>query len=231
MNSTRPLYKFSNVSKKYDAQGDGIAVFKNINLTITAGETLAILGKSGSGKSTLLHLMGALDEPSQGIIEFCGQDMAKMTPQEQAHFRNSCLGFVFQFHHLLPEFSALENVLMPGLIAGLQKSELMENAEKILARVGLAERMNHRPAILSGGERQRVAIARALFLNPKVVLADEPTGNLDEYTGSGIGDLLLELNAEMGTTLIIVTHNHDLAARMDRNLELRAGVLHEKIFS
>lgn len=231
MNNQTPLYKFKNVSKTYEAQGDGIPVFKNLNLEVWPGERLAIVGKSGSGKSTLLHLMGALDQPSGGSIEFTGTDMSKMTPAEQAHFRNASVGFVFQFHHLLPEFSALENAAMPGIIAGLEKDAVMARAEKMLTRVGLQDRMNYRPTILSGGERQRVAIARALSLDPRVILADEPTGNLDENTGSRIGDLLLELNAELGITLVIVTHNHDLAARMDRNLELRAGVLHEKNFS
>ena len=231
MNNQTPLYKFKNVSKTYEAQGDGIPVFKNLNLEVWSGERLAILGKSGSGKSTLLHLMGALDQPSGGSIEFAGTDMSKMTPAEQAHFRNASVGFVFQFHHLLPEFSALENAAMPGIIAGLEKDAVMAKAEKMLTRVGLQDRMNYRPTILSGGERQRVAIARALSLDPRVILADEPTGNLDENTGSRIGDLLLELNAELDITLVIVTHNHDLAARMDRNLELRAGVLHEKNFS
>lgn len=231
MNSQTPLYKFKNVSKTYDAQGDGVAVLKNLNMEVWPGERLAIVGKSGSGKSTLLHLMGALDQPSGGIVEFDGRDMSKMSPADQAHFRNASLGFVFQFHHLLPEFSALENVALPGIIAGLAKEAVIEKAKKMLDRVGLQERMSHRPAILSGGERQRVAIARALSLDPQVILADEPTGNLDENTGSHIGDLLLQLNEELGTTLVVVTHNHDLAARMDRNLELRAGVLHEKIFS
>lgn len=231
MNNKIPLYKFKNVSKTYEAQDDGVPVLKNLNLEVWPGERLAIIGKSGSGKSTLLHIMGALDQPSGGLVEFDGQDMSKMAPSDQAHFRNASLGFVFQFHHLLPEFTALENVAMPGIIAGLSKEAATEKAEKMLARVGLQNRMNHRPSILSGGERQRVAIARALSLNPQVILADEPTGNLDENTGSHIGDLLLELNKELGATLVVVTHNHDLAARMDRNLELRAGVLHEKIFS
>lgn len=231
MNNRSELYKFIAVNKTYKGHEDGVAVFRDLNLVVYSGESLAVVGRSGSGKSTLLHLMGALDKPTSGTIEFEGQDMAKMSPDEQAHFRNSSLGFVFQFHHLLPEFSALENVAMPGLIAGMPKNGIMENAAAMLERVGLADRMSHRPAIMSGGERQRVAIARALSLGPRVVLADEPTGNLDEKTGARIGDLLLELNAELGTTLVIVTHNQELAARMDRSLELRAGALYEKDFA
>lgn len=231
MNNRSELYKFIAVNKIYKGHEEGVAVFRDLNLMVYAGESLAVVGRSGSGKSTLLHLMGALDKPTSGTIEFDGQDMAKMSPDEQAHFRNSSLGFVFQFHHLLPEFSALENVAMPGLIAGMPKHGIMDKAAAMLERVGLADRMNHRPAIMSGGERQRVAIARALSLGPRVVLADEPTGNLDEKTGARIGDLLLELNAELGTTLVIVTHNQELAARMDRSLELRAGALYEKDFA
>ena len=205
MNNRSELYKFIAVNKTYKGHEDGVAVFRDLNLVVYSGESLAVVGRSGSGKSTLLHLMGALDKPTSGTIEFEGQDMAKMSPDEQAHFRNSSLGFVFQFHHLLPEFSALENVAMPGLIAGMPKNGIMEKAAAMLERVGLADRMSHRPAIMSGGERQRVAIARALSLGPRVVLADEPTGNLDEKTGARIGDLLLELNAELGTTLVIVS--------------------------
>ncbi len=231
MNNRSELYKFIAVNKTYKGHEDGVAVFRDLNLVVYSGESLAVVGRSGSGKSTLLHLMGALDKPTSGTIEFEGQDMAKMSPDEQAHFRNSSLGFVFQFHHLLPEFSALENVAMPGLLAGMPKNGIMEKAAAMLERVGLADRMSHRPAIMSGGERQRVAIARALSLGPRVVLADEPTGNLDEKTGARIGDLLLELNAELGTTLVIVTHNQELAARMDRSLELRAGALYEKDFA
>ncbi len=231
MNNRSELYKFIAVNKTYKGHEDGVAVFRDLNLVVYSGESLAVVGRSGSGKSTLLHLMGALDKPTSGTIEFEGQDMAKMSPDEQAHFRNSSLGFVFQFHHLLPEFSALENVAMPGLIAGMPKNGIIEKAAAMLERVGLADRMSHRPAIMSGGERQRVAIARALSLGPRVVLADEPTGNLDEKTGARIGDLLLELNAELGTTLVIVTHNQELAARMDRSLELRAGALYEKDFA
>ncbi len=231
MNNRSELYKFIAVNKTYKGHEDGVAVFRDLNLVVYSGESLAVVGRSGSGKSTLMHLMGALDKPTSGTIEFEGQDMAKMSPDEQAHFRNSSLGFVFQFHHLLPEFSALENVAMPGLIAGMPKNGIMEKAAAMLERVGLADRMSHRPAIMSGGERQRVAIARALSLGPRVVLADEPTGNLDEKTGARIGDLLLELNAELGTTLVIVTHNQELAARMDRSLELRAGALYEKDFA
>ena len=192
------LYKFSDVGKKFSGPGENLEIFKNINLIVEEGEALAIVGASGSGKSTLLHLMGALDTPSTGVVAFDGRDMALMSPDRKAAFRNKTLGFVFQFHHLLPEFSALENVSMPALI---------------------------------GGARQRVAIARAVLLRPRVLLADEPTGNLDEISGAQVGDLLQELNRELGMTLVVVTHNLELAARMDRGLELRAGALYEKSFA
>ncbi len=167
MNNRSELYKFIAVNKTYKGHEDGVAVFRDLNLVVYSGESLAVVGRSGSGKSTLLHLMGALDKPTSGTIEFEGQDMAKMSPDEQAHFRNSSLGFVFQFHHLLPEFSALENVAMPGLIAGMPKNGIMEKAAAMLERVGLADRMSHRPAIMSGGERQlpaRFPWGRGLFL-------------------------------------------------------------------
>ena len=225
------LYKFSDVGKKFSGPGENLEIFKNINLIVEEGEALAIVGASGSGKSTLLHLMGALDTPSTGIVAFDGRDMALMSPDQKAAFRNKTLGFVFQFHHLLPEFSALEIVAMPAVIGGARRAAVLPEARAMLERVGLADRADSKIATLSGGERQRVAIARAVLLRPRVLLADEPTGNLDEITGAQVGDMLNELNRELGMTLVVVTHNLDLAARMDRGLELRAGALYEKSFA
>ncbi len=225
------IYRFENVSKVFEGKGENLEIFSDLNLEVKPSESLAIVGSSGSGKSTLLHLMGALDRPSSGKIFFRGQELDSLSPLEQAAFRNKKLGFVFQFHHLLPEFSTLENVAMPGLIAGLPRSEVYRSAGELLERVGLGHRVNNRPQTLSGGERQRAAIARALLMKPSVILADEPTGNLDENTGIQVGDLLFELNRELGMTMVIVTHNQDLAARMDRALELRSGALYEKVFA
>lgn len=225
------LYKFSDVGKKFSGPGENLEIFKNINLIVEEGEALAIVGASGSGKSTLLHLMGALDTPSTGVVAFDGQDMALMSPDQKAAFRNKTLGFVFQFHHLLPEFSALENVVMPAVIGGARRAAALPEARAMLERVGLADRADSKTATLSGGERQRVAIARAVLLRPRILLADEPTGNLDETTGAQVGEMLRELNRELGMTLVVVTHNSDLAASMDRGLELRAGALYEKSFA
>ncbi len=225
------LYQFRDVSKVFAGAEEKLEIFKNLNLEVKKGESLAIVGASGSGKSTLLHLMGALDRPTSGQILFDGMALADMSQVELAHFRNRSLGFVFQFHHLLPEFSALENVALPGLIAGQQMAATLPRAKELLERVGMASRMKSMPATLSGGERQRAAIARALILNPRVILADEPTGNLDEQTGAQVGKLMLELNREFGTTLVVVTHNQEFAASMDRSLELRGGALYEKKFA
>ena len=222
------LYKFSNVSKIFSAPGENLEILKNINLVVEEGEALAIVGASGSGKSTLLHLMGALDTPSTGAVFFDGQDMARMTPDQKAAFRNKTLGFVFQFHHLLPEFSAVENVAMPAIIGGERQAVIMSKAREMLERVGLSARMESKISTLSGGERQRVAIARAVLMRPRVLLADEPTGNLDEGTGAQVGTLMNELNRELGMTLVVVTHNRELAAGMGRTLELKAGTLYEK---
>jgi lipoprotein-releasing system ATP-binding protein len=222
------LYKFSNVSKIFSAPGENLEILKNINLVVEEGEALAIVGTSGSGKSTLLHLMGALDTPSTGAVFFDGQDMARMTPDQKAAFRNRTLGFVFQFHHLLPEFSAVENVAMPAIIGGERQAVIMSKAREMLERVGLSARMESKISTLSGGERQRVAIARAVLMRPRVLLADEPTGNLDEGTGAQVGTLMNELNRELGMTLVVVTHNRELAAGMGRTLELKAGTLYEK---
>lgn len=222
------LYKFSNVGKTFSAPGENLEILKDINLVVKEGEALAIVGTSGSGKSTLLHLMGALDTPSTGAVFFDGQDMARMTPDQKAAFRNRTLGFVFQFHHLLPEFSAVENVAMPAIIGGERQTAIMPKAREMLERVGLSARMESKISTLSGGERQRVAIARAVLMRPRVLLADEPTGNLDEGTGAQVGTLMNELNRELGMTLVVVTHNRELAAGMGRTLELKAGTLYEK---
>lgn len=222
------LYTFEHVAKNFFDAGKNLDIFKDINLKIQENEALSIVGASGSGKSTLLHLMGALDMPSAGKIFFDGQDMALMPPDAKARLRNRALGFVFQFHHLLPEFSAVENVAMQALIAGVPRRQALEQASAMLERVGLAHRLEHKVTTLSGGERQRAAIARAVLMKPRVLLADEPTGNLDEYTGAQIGDLLAQLNEELGMTLVVVTHNRELAARMGRSLELRSGVLYDK---
>ncbi|MGB3365346.1 MAG: ABC transporter ATP-binding protein, partial [Thermodesulfobacteriota bacterium] len=187
------------------------------------GETLAVVGVSGSGKSTLLHILGTLEHPSDGEVSFSGNNIFKQNDREIAAFRNSEIGFVFQFHYLLPEFNALENVMMPCLIKGIDTDQAKEMAEEILVKVGLQHRLDHRPGELSGGEQQRVAIARAVVLKPKVLLADEPTGNLDMDTGKTILDLLLMLNGDYGITSILVTHNMELANRLNRTIRLADG--------
>ena len=226
-----PLYELHDVGKEFAAPGENLIIFNKIHLTIGAGEAIAIVGASGSGKSTLLHLLGALDVPTQGRILFAGQNLAGMTPEAKAALRNRSLGFVFQFHHLLPEFSTLENVSMQAMIGGMSRAEAAQLGARALANVGLDDKAGQQVTTLSGGERQRVAIARAILFEPKILLADEPTGNLDERTGHMIGELLLRLRRELVMTLVVVTHNRDLAARMDRCLELRSGALYEKACS
>lgn len=196
-------------------------------MTVHAGEMLAVEGASGAGKSTLLHILGTLDRPTEGKVFFQGQDLFDRTEAELAELRNRHIGFVFQLHHLLPEFSALENTLMPALIQGWPRKQAEKDAERTLVQLGLQDRLHHTPGQLSGGEQQRVAVARALMLNPKVILADEPTGNLDTRIGEEVHNLLLRINREQGITIIIVTHNPFLAARMTRRVRLADGRVQE----
>ena len=198
-------------------------VLKGVDLTFSQGEKAAIVGASGVGKTTLLHILGTLDRPSTGKVSYEGKDIFTLNETDLSVFRNREIGFVFQFHHLLPEFNALENTMMPCLIQGTPKKEAESRAETILTLVGLKERLSHKPGELSGGEQQRVAVARALVLEPKVLLADEPTGNLDTKTGESIFDLLQELNRIQGVTLIVVTHNLKLAERLSRQIQLIDG--------
>lgn len=202
-----------------------LSVLDGIDLEIRQGEMLAIVGASGVGKSTFLHILGALDRPSSGKILYGNSDVFALDANQIAQFRNEHVGFVFQFHHLLPEFSALENVLMPALIRRMERDEAMEKATAILNDVGLSRRLHHRPGEMSGGEQQRVAVARALMLGPDVVLADEPTGNLDSHTGEAVHDLILSINKQKKITFVIVTHNDKLAVRADRVLRMTEGKL------
>ncbi|MFB9939668.1 lipoprotein-releasing ABC transporter ATP-binding protein LolD [Shewanella indica] len=213
------------VSKSYQEGKLSTKVLEQVDLKVYPGEQLAIVGSSGSGKSTLLHILGTLDKPSAGQVLLEGEDLYKASASRQAQLRNQAMGFIYQFHHLLPEFNALENVAMPGLIAGRPKAEVRAQARALLERVGLGHRLDHTPAELSGGERQRVAIARALINSPKVVLADEPTGNLDAHSGEAVYELIRELASQLGTAFVVVTHDHQLAARMDRQLQMVDGRL------
>ncbi len=225
--SALPIVEVRHVERTYTtASGGKLPVLVDANLSVARGEVVAITGESGSGKSTLLHIMGALDRPDAGTVLFEGRDMFAADDEALSSFRNQSVGFVFQFHHLLPEFSALENVLMPALIAGRSGRAARTRAAELLATVGLSDRAEHRPAELSGGEKQRVAIARALMNGPDVVLADEPTGNLDAKTADILHNELIRLSRELGQTFVLVTHNPAFAAMADRTVLLEQGTLH-----
>ncbi len=213
------------ITKSYDK----LAVLRGVDFEVAAGEMVAIVGKSGAGKSTLLHVLGTLDRPDAGTLHIDGIDPFQLSPKQLSHFRNQRLGFVFQFHHLLPEFSALENAAMATYIAGKSKSEAEAEATKWLDYLGLSDRLEHRPRELSGGEQQRVAVARALINNPAVILADEPTGNLDKANAGDLHNLLHQLKRDFGQTVIIVTHNAELAQLSDRVLTMHDGLLHQEL--
>jgi lipoprotein-releasing system ATP-binding protein len=219
------LLRVEGVHKSF-ATGEGrVEVLRGVDFSLRAGERLAIVGQSGVGKSTLLYILGTLDRPTAGHVYFRGDDLFAKSPQGLARFRSEALGFVFQFHHLLPEFDAVENVMMPGLVRGFDFGEMRQRAVAMLEEVDLGHRLHHRIGKLSGGERQRVAVARALVMNPPLVLADEPTGNLDPVTGERVEDLLLHMNRTRGTALVIVTHNPALASRLGRTVTLVEGKL------
>ena len=215
----------NNLTKNYEDGIRKIEVLKGVNLDLKKGEMVAIIGASGTGKSTLLHLLGALDRPSDGTLLYKGENVFDHTDLQLAEFRNRTIGFVFQFHHLLPEFTALENIIMPGMIGGQNKSKLLDKGKELLVKIGLEERFDHKVGELSGGEQQRVALARAIIMKPALLLADEPTGNLDPKTGDKIFALIQEMSQDFDLTTVIVTHNHQLAKKMDRCLVLKDGKL------
>ena len=222
-----PLVQVENLSKLFYHGGRQLPVLREIDLSIQHGEMVSVVGKSGVGKSTLLHVLGTIDLPTAGKIKFEGRDITGLTPSQLADFRNRTIGFVFQFHHLLPEFTAVENVMMPLLIRRVPRARAEHKAQELLDAMGLKERLTHRPGELSGGEQQRVALARAVVMEPKLLLADEPTGNLDTATGEATLDLFFELNRKFNMAMMIVTHNADLADRMPRNLRMVDGRLEE----
>jgi lipoprotein-releasing system ATP-binding protein len=226
-NPAAPLIEIEGLCKRFGEGPAAIEVLRGVDLVLQGGDRVAIVGQSGVGKSTLLHILGTLDHPSEGRVVYRGEDVFGRSSAELARLRNRFLGFVFQFHHLLPEFSAIENVMMPGLLQEREAEEMRERAGNILEEVGLLHRLDHPVGKLSGGERQRVAVARALVLEPPVLLADEPTGNLDPATGGDVANLLLEMNRTRGTTLIVVTHSARMAEELGRTLVLTNGRLEE----
>lgn len=226
--SNTPVLECRGLVKNFRQGDKTVEVLRGVDFTVAAGETVAIVGASGSGKTTLLQLLGGLDAPTSGTVSIAGHNMTELNDAEKGDLRNAAVGFVYQFHHLLPEFSALENVAMPLLIRREPSAKARRTASELLQRVGLGERLDHRPGALSGGERQRAAVARALVSRPQILLADEPTGNLDGQTGERVFSLLLELNQELMTSLVLVTHDPGIARRMSRIMTLREGRLHEE---
>jgi lipoprotein-releasing system ATP-binding protein len=221
-----PLIVASQLVKGYRTAAGYVPVLRGLDLSVADGEMLAIIGASGVGKSTLLHVLGTIDRPESGSVCLGGEDLFRLSPERLGAFRNRTLGFVFQFHHLLPEFTAVENVAMPLLIARVRAAAALSRAKALLDELGLEDRLDHRPGALSGGEQQRVAVARALVQSPRALLADEPTGNLDQETGNRLHELLRRLNRERGISIVVVTHNDRLAAACDRTLRLEGGSLH-----
>lgn len=221
------ILSVANLSKSFYHLGREVAVLNDVNLEVRAGDMVSVVGKSGVGKSTFLHVAGTLDRPTSGTVTYWGRDVFLMPDSELANFRNHHIGFVFQFHHLLPELNALENVAIPALVAGLGRKEAGERAKDLLGQVALSHRLTHRPGELSGGEQQRVAIARALVMNPSIIFADEPTGNLDERTSDDVHELVLKLNEQLGLAFVLVTHNFNLAQRMNRHFLMRHGTVVE----
>ncbi|MEJ5375677.1 MAG: ABC transporter ATP-binding protein [bacterium] len=222
---SEPLIRVRRLTRCFRKDSQVIEVLRGVDLDVQRGESLAITGASGVGKSTLMHILGTLDRPTSGLVLFEGRDVFKWDEGELARFRNKTIGFVFQFHHLLPELTALENVMMPALIQGMRKKQAARMARDVLGELAMLDRLQHKPGELSGGEQQRVAIARALVLEPHLILADEPTGNLDRRTGEGVEELLLNIRARLGATLVVVTHNPGLSRKMQRQLELVDGIL------
>ena len=220
------MIQIKNLYKVFKKDGSSIEVLNDLNLTIDRGQSLAVLGVSGAGKSTLLHILGTLDHPTSGVVLFDDINVFDWDKNRLCEFRNKTIGFVFQFHNLLPEFNSLENTMMPGLIQGMPYRKAKDRAEAILQEVGLGDRLTHKPGELSGGEQQRVAVARALIMEPEIILADEPTGNLDSETGRKIEDILIELNTVKQITLVVVTHNKSLADRMSQKIGLRDGKIY-----
>jgi lipoprotein-releasing system ATP-binding protein len=221
------MIRLNNLSKTFLKDGNKIEVLRGLNLEIARGESLAMLGVSGAGKSTLIHILGTLDHPTDGYLHINGLNVFEWDEKKMARFRNSTIGFIFQFNNLLPEFDALENAMMPALIGGMSPKQASSKSLKLLEEVGLKDRLKHKPGELSGGEQQRVAIARALVMEPEILLADEPTGNLDTETGKKIEDILVDLNKTRKITLVVVTHNKLLAERMSRRIRLRDGKIYD----